>query len=34
MWAAEVLLLDSEIIVFKSGSDCKFYVSGPSEEVS
>ena len=29
---AEVLLLDSEIVVFRGGSDCKFYVSGSSEE--
>lgn len=29
---AEVLLLDSEIVVFKAGSECKFYISGPVEE--
>ena len=30
---AEVLLLDTEVVVFKSGVDCKFYVSGLIEEV-
>merc|ERR1711871_1325528 len=29
---AEVLLMDSEITVFRNGSDCRFYLSGPSEE--
>ena len=29
---AEVLLLDSEVVVFRNGNDCKFYVCGPSEE--
>ncbi len=29
---AEVLLLETEVIVFKSGSDCKFYVCGTSDE--
>lgn len=29
---AEVLLMDNEIVVFRSGNDCKFYISGPSEE--
>lgn len=29
---AEVLLMDSEIAVFRNGSDCKFYLSGPAEE--
>mmetsp|Transcript_22656 Transcript_22656/g.31052 ORF Transcript_22656/g.31052 Transcript_22656/m.31052 type:complete len:202 (-) Transcript_22656:103-708(-) len=29
---AEVLLLDSEIFVFRSGNECKFYISGPVEE--
>ena len=32
--AAEVLLLDHEVIVFKSGIECKFFISGPLEEVS
>ena len=31
-WAAEVILLGDEVIVFKSGSDCKFYASGAAEE--
>ena len=29
---AEVLLLEPEVIVFKSGSDCRFYIVGPGEE--
>lgn len=29
---AEVLLMENEIVVFRNGSDCKFYISGPSEE--
>ena len=31
--SAEILLVDNEIIVLRSGNDCKFYVSGPVEEV-
>lgn len=31
---AEVLLLDNDIVVFKAGVDCKFFVVGSSEEVS
>jgi coatomer subunit zeta len=31
-YTAEVILLDQEVIVFKSGSDCKFYVSGSNDE--
>ncbi len=27
-----MLLLETEVIVFKSGSDCKFYVCGTSDE--
>jgi hypothetical protein len=30
---SEVLLLDNEIVVFKSGYDIKFYVVGASDEV-
>eukprot|EP01032_Pedospumella_encystans_P030531 gene30531-34462_t len=29
---AEVLLLDNEIIVYRSGIECKFFISGPIEE--
>lgn len=29
----EVLLLDSEVVVFRAGIDCKFFISGPVEEV-
>mmetsp|Transcript_18270 Transcript_18270/g.30637 ORF Transcript_18270/g.30637 Transcript_18270/m.30637 type:complete len:193 (+) Transcript_18270:100-678(+) len=29
---AEVLLVDQEVIVFKSGIECKFFISGPVEE--
>ena len=29
---AEVLLLDHEVCVFRSGSECKFFIAGPSEE--
>lgn len=29
---ADVLLVDDEIIVFKSGSECKFFISGPVDE--
>mmetsp|Transcript_12705 Transcript_12705/g.12347 ORF Transcript_12705/g.12347 Transcript_12705/m.12347 type:complete len:192 (-) Transcript_12705:372-947(-) len=29
---AEVLLLDNEVAVFRSGSECKFYIAGPVEE--
>lgn len=29
---AEVLLMDNEVVVFRSGNDCKFYISGPAEE--
>jgi hypothetical protein len=32
-FVAEVLLLDTEVVVFKSGVDCKFYISGLVEEV-
>lgn len=31
-YTAEVLLLENEVIVFKSGSDCKFYVCGTNDE--
>ena len=31
---AEILLVDNEIIVLRSGNDCKFYISGPMEEVA
>ena len=31
---AEVLLLDNEVAVFRSGTECKFYIAGPVEEVS
>lgn len=31
---AEVLLLENEVIVFKSGSDVKFFVVGSSDEVT
>jgi hypothetical protein len=34
MFTAEVLLFDQEVAVFRSGAECKFYVAGPSEEVS
>lgn len=30
---AEVLLLDHEVAVFRSGVECKFYIAGPVEEV-
>ena len=30
---AEVLLLENEIFIFRSGNECKFFVSGPIEEV-
>lgn len=30
---AEVLLLDNEVAVFRSGTECKFYIAGPVEEV-
>lgn len=30
---AEILLLDGETVVFRSGTDCKFYISGSTEEV-
>jgi hypothetical protein len=30
---AEVLLLEHEVIVYKSGSDCRFYVVGSDDEV-
>lgn len=30
---AEVLLMDNDIFVYKSGIECKFYVSGAVEEV-
>lgn len=33
LFLADVLLVDDEIIVFKSGSECKFYISGPVDEV-
>ena len=33
-YPAEILLVDNEIIVLRSGNDCKFFVSGPIEEVS
>eukprot|EP01036_Dinobryon_divergens_P028654 gene28654-37636_t len=29
---AEVLLLENEIFIFRSGNECKFFVSGPIEE--
>lgn len=29
---AEVLLVDTELVVFRSGIECKFYISGPVEE--
>lgn len=29
---AEVLLVDNAIYVYKSGNECKFFISGPSEE--
>ena len=32
-WSAEVLLLDNEVAVFRSGTECKFYIAGPVEEV-
>ena len=28
-----MLLLDSEVAVFRSGVECKFYIAGPIEEV-
>jgi hypothetical protein len=28
----EVMLVDQEIVVFRSGGDCKFFISGPLEE--
>lgn len=31
--SAEVILVDQEIVVFKSGIECKFFVSGPGLEV-
>lgn len=31
--AAEVLLVDNELVVFRSGIECKFFISGPLEEV-
>jgi hypothetical protein len=34
VFTAEVLLMDHEVIVFKSGIECKFFISGPVEEVS
>lgn len=33
-FSAEILVLENEVIVFKSGSDCRFYVVGSGEEVS
>ena len=33
MKTAEVLLLENEIFIFRSGNECKFFVSGPIEEV-
>ena len=30
---AEVILLETELFVFKSGIECKFFISGPIEEV-
>ena len=33
IFAAEVLLLDNEVAVFRSGTECKFYIAGPVEEV-
>ena len=30
---AEILLLENEIVVFKSGNDCKFFISGTLDEV-
>eukprot|EP00286_Rhodomonas_abbreviata_P000746 CAMPEP_0181288402 /NCGR_PEP_ID=MMETSP1101-20121128/312_1 /TAXON_ID=46948 /ORGANISM="Rhodomonas abbreviata, Strain Caron Lab Isolate" /LENGTH=190 /DNA_ID=CAMNT_0023392519 /DNA_START=36 /DNA_END=608 /DNA_ORIENTATION=+ len=29
---AEVLLVDQEVVVFRSGIECKFFISGPVEE--
>lgn len=29
---AEVLLMDADIYVYKSGNECKFFISGPVEE--
>ena len=31
--AVEVMLVDNELVVFKSGAECRFYISGPIEEV-
>lgn len=31
---AEVLLLENEVAVFRSGTECKFYIAGPVEEVN
>lgn len=31
--AAEVVLLENDIIVYKAGTEIKFYVGGPVEEV-
>lgn len=30
---AEVLMMDTEVVVFRAGSDCKFFVGGLQEEV-
>lgn len=30
---AEILFIDNELVAFKSGSDCRFYVTGPMDEV-
>jgi hypothetical protein len=30
---AEILLVDNELVAFKSGLDCRFYLSGPIDEV-
>ncbi len=31
---AEILPFESEVVVFKSGADCKLFIAGPAEEVS
>jgi hypothetical protein len=33
MTTAEVILMDKELFVVRSSGDCKFVVSGPTDEV-
>ena len=27
-------MMENEIVVFKAGAECKFYIGGPTEEVT